>query len=104
MPGLLFGSQSYIISHANNDPHGVLNEDDVKTDHLLIEACVLYVAIGCDITVEMRAFLLWRLAVYPNEDGDILNTAAGPFHELEREHQVEVGMFILERYKSETRT
>jgi hypothetical protein len=51
------------LKHADRDPNDLLNENDVKTDHLLLEACFLCASMGFDPTAEMRAFGRWHLAV-----------------------------------------
>ena len=88
------------LKHADRDPNDLLNENDVKTDHLLLEACFLCASMGFDLTAEMRAFGRWHLAVYPHQEGDALETGIGPVHELPRESQIEVGAFILDKYRS----
>ena len=88
------------LKHASDDPNDFLNESEMETDLLVLEACSLYTMLGFDPTAEMCSFVRWHLAVYPHEDGDALNTAAGPVHELPRESQLEVGALMLETYKS----
>jgi hypothetical protein len=84
------------LKHADHDQNDFIDESEMNTDDLLLEASALYTMMGFDPTAEMRSFLRWHLAVYPHEDGDAINTAAGPVHELPREDQLEFGAYLLE--------
>ena len=72
-----------------------LDADTLDTDSLLLEACVQYALLGFELTPEMRAFAWWHLAVYPSEESDRIETAAGEVHELNRDEQIEFGAFLL---------
>jgi hypothetical protein len=77
------------LKHADHDQNDFIDESEMNTEHLLLEASALYAMMGFDPTAEMRSCWRWHLAVYPHTDGDTLNTAAGPVHELPREDQLE---------------
>jgi len=83
------------LKHADRDADKALNSATLKTDHLLLEACVLYVSLGFELTPEMSAFSRWHLAVYPHEQDDGIKTAAGFVHTLERNAQLQFGAFLL---------
>lgn len=83
------------LKHADRDPDNALNPETLKTDHLLLEACALYVCLGFELTPEMWAFFRWHLAVYPHEQEDQIKTAAGFVHKLERSAQLQFGAFLL---------
>ena len=83
------------LTHADQDADKMLNQETLKTDHLLLEACCRYEELGLPSTPEMSAFARWHLAVYPHEDGDAIETAAGFVDHLERTEQLEFGAFIL---------
>ncbi len=85
------------LKHADRDPNDFLNEANLETDHILLEACLLYKELGFDLTTEMHAFGRWHLAVYPHEEGDALITADGPVHELSRESQLSFGAWLLKQ-------
>lgn len=91
------------LKHADRDPCAFLDEEDLKTDDALLEACSLFVAMGFDPTVEMCCFGRWHLAVYPYEDGDTLVTDEGPVHELPRELQLALGQYMLDHWSSASR-
>jgi hypothetical protein len=87
------------LKHADRDAEQSLDVSRMETDHLLLEACSLYDDLNFKPTPEMQAFGRWHLAVYPHEEGDKLDTALGPVHELNRAAQLEVGAFLLEHYQ-----
>ena len=85
------------LKHADRDPANTLNPATLETDHLLLEACALYVGLGLVPTCEMNAFVQWHLAVYPHEAEDQVNTAAGFVHSLDRSAKLQFGAFLLDR-------
>jgi len=86
------------LKHADRDHKALLNESDLETDDLLLEACHLYSELGFELTTEMKAFRRWHLAVYPHEPGDELLLPTGPIHSLPRDEQLEFGAWLLETY------
>ena len=87
------------LKHADEDPTEALDLDGLQTDALLLAACVTYGKLGLEYTPEMKAFIRWHLAAYPDEDGDKIKTASGYIHELSRAHQLEIGDFMLSLYR-----
>ena len=87
------------LKHADKDAPKSLNQDSLQTDRLLLASCVTYGELGLEYTPEMKAFVRWHLAAYPDEDGDKIKTASGYIHELSRAHQLEIGDFMLSLYR-----
>ncbi len=85
------------LKHADWDGAKTLNPATLETDHLLLEACTIYVELGFPPTPEMKAFARWHLAVYPHEEQDPIKTAEGFVHELDRNSQLRCGAFLLEK-------
>jgi len=52
------------LKHADHDQNDFINESEMNTDDLLLEACTFYTVMGVDLTAEMRSFGRWHLAVY----------------------------------------
>jgi hypothetical protein len=90
------------LKHANRDADKALNPATLETDHLLLEACALYMELGFEPTPEMYAFSRWHLAVYPHDEGDRIVTAAGVVHSLERTAQLQFGAYLLDRILERT--
>jgi len=86
------------LKHADEDTAKTLNPATLKTDHLLLEACTIYMELGFKPTPEMNAFARWHLAVYPHEEQDPIETAAGFVHRLDRTDQLQFGAFLLDQY------
>lgn len=85
------------LKHADRDSDNLLLETKIQPDHLILEGCALFSSLGFNLTDEMWAFCRWYLAVYPNQDGDILTIGDGrPVHQLDRGEQLEFGQFLLE--------
>ena len=89
------------LKHADQDAEKSLDPNSLETDDLLLGVCTLYKRLKLDITPEMYAFATWHLAVHPHEDGDKIETAEGPVHELPRDAQLEFGDFLLALYREE---
>jgi len=83
------------LKHADRDAAKTLNPATLETDHLLLEACAIYMELGFKPTPEMNAFGRWHLAVYPHEEQDPIETAAGFVHCLNRTDQLQCGVFLL---------
>jgi hypothetical protein len=86
------------LKHAEQDHAKSLNPSALTTDHLLLEACSIYIGLGFSPTKEMQTFGRWHLAVYPSEPDDRINTAAGEISSLEREQKLEFGLYLLEKF------
>ncbi|HEX4113365.1 MAG TPA: hypothetical protein VH020_12590, partial [Stellaceae bacterium] len=86
------------LKHADKDADMALaiDELDVDTDHVLLQACAYYVALDLPLTPEIEAFGRWHLAVYPNEPGDEIVTAVGKVDKLNRLDQLDFGAFLLD--------
>lgn len=91
------------LKHADRDAQMALEVStlETETDHLLLEACTLYMELHHEPALEMHVFARWHLAVYPHESGDELQTAAGAAHDLKRDAQLQLGAFLLERYREQ---
>ena len=85
------------LKHANDDATKTLNPATLNTDHLLLEACTIYMELGFKPTPEMNAFARWHLAVYPHEEQDPIETAAGFVDRLTRTEKLQFGAFLLEQ-------
>ena len=85
------------LKHADHDSKTLLSEDSLRTDDLLLQACVFYLELGHPFTPEMEAFSQWHLSVYPNEESDKLQTDNGYFDELPRETQLQMGNLYLKQ-------
>lgn len=83
------------LKHADQDTAKTLNPATLETDHLLLEACTIYMELGFKPTPEMNAFARWHLAVYPHEEQDPIKTAAGFVHCLDRTAKLQCGAFLL---------
>ena len=88
------------LKHADRDSHASLDEKTLRTEDLLLEACVVYRELGFNLTREMQAYGRWHLAVYPRQQSDKINTALGFVHELSRDAQIQFGAFLLQRTKA----
>ena len=91
------------LKHADRDEDKTLNEATLESDHLLLEACTLYTDLGFEPTPEMYTFARWHLAVYPHEEGDPIETAAGFIYGLDRSAQLQFGAFFLNRFSESIR-
>jgi hypothetical protein len=89
------GSANF-LKHADKDPDKALDQATLRTDDLLLEACVMYLELGFKLTPEMKAFARWHLAVHPRTHEDRLKTKAGDVCDLSREDQLEFGAFLLD--------
>ena len=86
------------LKHADQDAVKTLNPATLETDHLLLEACTIYMELGFKPTPEMNAFARWHLAVYPHEEPDQIETAAGFVDRLDRTDQLQFGAFLVDQY------
>ena len=86
------------LKHADKDADKVfaIDELDVNTDHVLLQACAFYVALDLPLTPEIEAFGRWHLAIYPHEPGDEIVTAVGNVDQLSRADQLDFGAFLLD--------
>lgn len=89
------------LKHADKDAATSIDLDTMDTDHLLLEACVLYSELGLPFTPEMRAFGRWHLGVYPQEEEDRIHTGAGNLSALARHDQLDFGSYLLSIFKHE---
>ena len=84
------------LKHAERNSTKALDPSTLSTDHLLLEACLIYGSLGLKPTDEMNVFCRWHLAIYPSQETDRIITKAGDVNGLVREEQLEFGMFLLE--------
>lgn len=84
------------LKHADKDSAKALDPSSLSTDHLLLEACGIYRALGLQPTHEMNIFGRWHLAVYPSQIEDRIITKSGDVSEFNRNEQLEFGLFLLE--------
>jgi hypothetical protein len=90
------------LKHADRDSHASLDENKLRTEDLLLEACVLYRELGFDLTPEMQVYGRWHLAVYPRQESDKINTDIGLVHELSHDTQLQLGAFLLHETKGQS--
>jgi hypothetical protein len=84
------------LKHAERDSGRALDISSLTTDHLLLEACSLYQSLGLEPTHEMRTYVRWHLAVYPNFEDVRISTSLGDLSDLDREQQLAFGAYLLE--------
>jgi len=83
------------LKHANRDADKSLNVGVLTTDHMLLEACTMYLNMKLEPRTEMYAYARWHLAVYPSLEEDRITTEYGEVSELSREQQIEFGSYLL---------
>lgn len=89
-------SGANFLKHADRDSGKALDPSTLSTDHLLLEACLIYRNLGLDPTHEMNVFGRWHLAIYPSQNEDRIITKFGDVSEFDRDQQLEFGLFLLE--------
>lgn len=89
-------SGANFLKHADRDSGKSLDPSTLSTDHLLLEACLIYRNLGLEPTHEMNVFGRWHLAIYPSQNEDRIITKSGDVSEFDRDQQLEFGLFLLE--------
>ncbi|MCE9633497.1 MAG: hypothetical protein K8Q92_04855 [Methylophilales bacterium] len=65
---LLNNAQNY-LKHADTDPEAELSFDETENEHLIFVATLESGELGYPLSLEMQAFQIWYLAVYPEQVG-----------------------------------
>lgn len=87
------------LKHADRDPNDFLDPTAVRTDELLLEACLLYRDLGLQFTLEMRAFVDWSLLVHRGASSIDQPKAVAAVQALDRDEQLAFGNHLLSCYQ-----
>ena len=101
-------SFSNFFKHADKDPDdtsgGFLEENN---DSVLLFAATYYALLGCQQTEEMQALAVWYITLNPgvlsqdaNSEMQARVLASGEIRSLPREQQLEIGLTVLRKSKS----
>jgi hypothetical protein len=65
----VLNSAQNFLKHADRDPEAELELDEEESDHLMFVATLECGSLGYPLSLDMQAFQIWYLAMYPDKIG-----------------------------------